>query len=413
MFGISQISGWTTFRDKMFSAEFLSVNWSGLTAGLFLGVVLLTCVFSAASFSVLRQRYLLWYCARCVAIGVLAVMLSPIDLGPFFGHDSMARHTLGYFAFDLMVALVGPFLASYLEPDAIPRRMRRLLILSFPFALAFAPVFWMSEPPAAYYFGRLVAYLGILVLLIASIAVALRNKSRTARFMVAGWAPVLALNLVNLPVHIATGDPMPQFLPLLFACLGIEFLVTALGITDRFVTLRRERDRAAMREEMLIALAQTDPLTGLANRRGLENAFGSQVKALALFDLDHFKSINDRFGHEVGDRVLVHTAHALETGAGLAARLGGEEFAVLFFGGDPRIETEVLRQAINEETSGLEKGLEVTASAGLVLLCEKRDLREVLRDADTLLYEAKAQGRDRMVARADMHRQPELSVVAA
>ncbi|MBD2842102.1 GGDEF domain-containing protein [Erythrobacter rubeus] len=408
-----KFDAWDTFHEKMFSAEFLSVNWSGLTAGLFLGVVLLTCVFSAASFGVLRQRYLLWYSARCIAIGVLALMLSPVYLGPFFEHDSMARHTIGYFAFDLMVALVGPFLAAYLEPDAIPDRLRRALFWAFPFALMFAPVFWMTEPPAAYYFGRLVAYLGILVLLIVSVAVAVRRKSRTARFQLAGWAPILALNIVNLPYHIATGNPLPQFLTLLFVSLGIEFVVTALGITDRFMTLRRQRDRAEMREEMLLALAQTDPLTGLANRRGLENAYGPDVTALALFDLDRFKAINDTFGHDIGDRVLVHTADALGAASGLAARLGGEEFAVLFFSDDPAREAEALREAISEQATDVQPGLIVTASAGLVMVTGDRDLREVLREADALLYEAKEQGRNRLIARVDRRREERAIKVAA
>lgn len=401
------------FAETMFSPEFISVNWSGLTAGLFMGVALLSCVFAAASFGVLRQQYLLWYAARCVAIGVLALTLSPVYLGPFFAEDTLARHMLGFFGFDMMVALVGPFLAAYLEPEAIPRKLRRALIWAFPVALLFIPVYWMTEPPAAYYFGRLLVYLGILILLVASVAIALKRKSRTARFQLVGWAPILALNLVNLPWHIATGNPLPEFLALLFVCLGIEFVVTALGITDRFMNLRRERDRAEMREEMLIALAHTDPLTGLANRRGLEQSFGENATALAIFDLDHFKRINDTFGHDVGDRVLVHTAHALDQGNGLAARLGGEEFAVILFGGDPFVETETLRGAINAEASGVQEGLIVTTSAGVVALDGEKDLSAALRKADALLYEAKEQGRNRTVSRVGRQAEGKPALVAA
>lgn len=399
-----KFSAWDDFAETMFSSEFISVNWSGMLAGTFLGVALLSCIFSAASFGVLRQKYLLWYTARCIAIGVLALALSPIYLGPFFGHDEPARYVLGFLGFDLMVALVGPFMAAYLEPEAIPDRLRRMLFWTFPIALLFIPVYWMNDPPAPYYFARLAYYLFILAVVLTSITIAVLRKSRTARFQVIGWAPIIALNLINLPWHIATGNPMPNYLTLLFVMLGVEFIVTALGITDRFMTLRRERDRAEMREEMLLALAQTDPLTGLANRRGLENAFGPQVKALAVFDLDHFKRINDTFGHDIGDRVLVHASYALESGSGFAARLGGEEFAVLFFGGDPEAETEALREAICEEAAGAQAGLIVTASAGLVLLTGDRNLREVLREADALLYEAKQQGRNRTIARVDRRR---------
>ena len=85
--------------------------------------------------------------------------------------------------------------------------------------------------------------------------------------------------------------------------------------------------------------ARRDPLTGLANRRAFEDAFTEATRAgapicVALCDIDRFKSVNDRFGHAVGDRVLKVIAEALREACGehLVARYGGEEFAILFTG---------------------------------------------------------------------------------
>ncbi|WP_240047522.1 GGDEF domain-containing protein [Sphingomonas panacisoli] len=97
----------------------------------------------------------------------------------------------------------------------------------------------------------------------------------------------------------------------------------------------------ALRAELEAARddARRDPLTGLANRRAFEDAFsiaseGDKPICIALCDIDHFKSVNDRFGHAVGDRVLKVIAEALREACGehLVARYGGEEFAILFTG---------------------------------------------------------------------------------
>lgn len=162
-------------------------------------------------------------------------------------------------------------------------------------------------------------------------------------------------------------------------------------------------------------LANTDPLTGLANRRRFVDELTRSLRraerygetlALAIFDLDRFKSVNDGHGHEVGDRLLVEVARLLGEGlrdTDLVARLGGEEFgAILSHVGveAAREVTERMRRSVAALRLPLECGAELrsTISAGVAVYpIHGIDDRTLLRRADAALYEAKRGGRDRVV----------------
>ncbi len=169
--------------------------------------------------------------------------------------------------------------------------------------------------------------------------------------------------------------------------------------------------------ERLRSQALQDPLTGLFNRRYLEDRLDREVRrarrrglplSLVMLDLDHFKRINDTQGHEAGDRVLQAVAEALETtlrAEDVAARYGGEEFTVLL-PGTPLEEAcwvaEKLRGAVGRlrvRHAGLILP-GVSVSAGVAALPEdgEGDAGELLRLADAALYDAKEGGRDRLVA---------------
>lgn len=163
--------------------------------------------------------------------------------------------------------------------------------------------------------------------------------------------------------------------------------------------------------------AQTDPLTGLANRRGLEQLAPQQVLnactmgqslSLMVIDLDHFKSINDRFGHASGDAVLRAMAERwrrLLRAHDLIARIGGEEFCLLLPGVGPKNASTVARKLLeatrNEPVSlpGEETTLDVTISLGLVSIDQcpaEISLEALVAAADEALYRAKANGRNRV-----------------
>lgn len=165
-------------------------------------------------------------------------------------------------------------------------------------------------------------------------------------------------------------------------------------------------------------LANTDPLTGLANRRHLLARLEEEVQrtqrygrtlSLVLLDLDHFKEVNDRYGHPAGDEVLRGVAGALRgasRGVDLAGRIGGEELVLLL----PETEIEgahavAIRLRAEIESLEFSRGGEarwtVTASFGVAgARGEGASADDLVRDADAALYRAKAEGRNRVVLAA-------------
>lgn len=167
--------------------------------------------------------------------------------------------------------------------------------------------------------------------------------------------------------------------------------------------------------EKLRKLALIDPLTGLANRRYLDKVLESKTDemkrydlnfGLAFIDIDHFKKINDRYGHDVGDKVLLNVAQNLSTvvrSSDIVGRWGGEEFlaVVLNLG---KNELEVVAEKMRSTVEAMKVGgngappVNVTISVGATLASPREGLDKtaILKKADELLYASKNKGRNRV-----------------
>lgn len=192
--------------------------------------------------------------------------------------------------------------------------------------------------------------------------------------------------------------------------------VTVEGQSHGTVCSIRDISERKSLELSLTREARLDPLTGLANRRALLEHLehrcaaaaaplpDARTSSLAIFDLDHFKRINDGYGHPAGDAVLqAVAAEAMRfcRSHDLVARIGGEEFCVIFSGAsmdDAEAAADRLRQAIRALRIPIETGqvISVTASIGLAEITPGGPALAILKRADTALYEAKRQGRDRL-----------------
>jgi diguanylate cyclase (GGDEF)-like protein len=217
-------------------------------------------------------------------------------------------------------------------------------------------------------------------------------------------SPVLIIEVLPNGLH----DLNRQWFAL-FALLALIYVVAAAFVV---VVMVKERNASIFR-----TAAFTDPLTGSLNRRGFfeeavriirEQAKKGEAVAVLMFDLDHFKSINDRFGHATGDEALRVFAGVLTTNMradDVTARLGGEEFAAIIPGGveAARGVAERVRQAFVAAGDYIDgHRMAATVSIGVATaparLC---DLSELMARADRALYRAKTSGRNRVVAEAE------------
>jgi diguanylate cyclase (GGDEF)-like protein len=188
--------------------------------------------------------------------------------------------------------------------------------------------------------------------------------------------------------------------------LSLEGLLFTISIA--FILLAMAKERTEYRHR---AAARTDPLTGIANRRGFleqtalsRSATGTQPAAVLLFDLDHFKTINDRYGHAVGDRTLqifADIAQAHIGTAGTVGRWGGDEFVAVLPNTTREIAATVaerIQVALEHAAADIDGRLVgATVSTGMAFSSHGAfELPVMLLKADQALYRAKADGRNRL-----------------
>jgi len=176
--------------------------------------------------------------------------------------------------------------------------------------------------------------------------------------------------------------------------------------------LNREIEQRRRAEEAMRVMASLDPLTCLRNRRAMAERLEQEAAraqrhgktfSLLMLDLDHFKEVNDTYGHAVGDEVLKETARRLKDQVrkeDVVSRWGGEEFLILL----PDTEeegalnlAEKLRTRICEEKFTTAKGeLDVAASGGVAMFSQNQDLHDLVEIADMAMYQAKIRGRNQV-----------------
>jgi two-component system cell cycle response regulator len=228
-----------------------------------------------------------------------------------------------------------------------------------------------------------------------------------------GLQTLTLVNPLGEPVlRLAWSSPRPAYdlLARLLPLLGLVALVMAL-LT--WWLLRAEANRRRGYEKLLHNLATTDSLTGIFNRREFLRLAEGEVSrsrrydnpiSLIMLDVDHFKRINDRFGHATGDEVLVRLAATVNSRLrkiDVFGRMGGEEFAILLpmTSEKPALEVaERIRKSLTEMTCIVDgQEIHVTASFGVASLGVKETLKSLLVRADDALYGAKHQGRNRSI----------------
>lgn len=371
------------------------------------GMLVVPLLMAGGYWVVLRQPYVVWHALLIFA------MLAQALMGTGFIHilgelTIFVEGAISTFCYSLMGASALMFGATFVEPGMLSRRtglaMRIAALVTLTCGVISTMPFGALRP-----YSTMQIYLGMglsIVMIVWGMLDAWRRGSSLVYYQIVGWTPALLVAAYRIARYVSPDAQPTNAIAAQQLALAVEIIVSSLGILSRLLDLRRERDTATALALELEGVAGRDPLTGLWNRRSIEqrfeDLFAQGFRTMAVLDLDHFKTINDVHGHAMGDAVLKGVASALAgDGDTRAVRLGGEEFMLLLRGSDSAERAERRRRAISTRIAAEQPGLDrvVTASMGLVEHDPNGQLAvgydALYAHCDRLLYEAKRLGRNR------------------
>nr|WP_246450420.1 diguanylate cyclase [Rhizobium wenxiniae] len=378
---------------------------SFLLLAILAGMLSMPLIFNAAFYRILNEPFVLWHSTLTISL-LLTILVSSGLAAVLFDLPAMTLSWMTTIIFGFTVASGAMFTHSFIEPERLHPALRQALLYCAVWAMFLSishAVFpFVARPIQSTLYTA--AFAPILVIFVLSVADALRRGSRAAKFQALGYMPVILAGSVRLVTGITPWLESNDAMLLFYMGCACEVLFTTLGVADRFMAIRRQRDSARFEADVFERLSESDALTGLLNRRAIEQNFemyrAEGYRALAVLDLDHFKKINDVYGHGIGDEVLKAVAETLQADPQVRAfRLGGEEFVLLVRGEDAQLRAERRRQAITAAVAAAlpELGQAVTASMGMTNSRPDEDagFAELYKQADRLLYDAKLAGRNR------------------
>ena len=368
----------------------------------FVGLCIALLVYNIALWRAIRQRFLLAYCgmvAAMLAYGFFTSGAPHYYAAGMSGADRL-RITIPLLAIAAATALI--FVRYFFETAKIPAWLVRITyaqaIAMTVFAVCYAAI-------APQYLGTLDqiyirSFMPVPILFGVYLWTAWRQKDPFLGYFLIAWTgPTLSAALRMLHGF----DVLPYNLVIensTLIGLAFEALVSSLAIGHRVRMLALARDRAESAEENALLMADTDPLTGLLNRRAfLRKLLESESHwTLVLVDIDHFKRVNDSLGHAGGDEAITRIASVLNANTpygALVARMGGEEFAISYRSDlGSTVDPDQLLSDIR--LIDLPEGYRITASIGIANqpVRDENDWKILYRAADMALYRAKSAGRD-------------------
>lgn len=369
--------------------------------GAFGGMAIALIVYNLALWGALRQAFQPAYCLLVLCLLAYASTSSGV-LGQIFpGLDNNDRQRLNvlFLASSASGALM--FARTFFERAVFAGWLRLVSNAVMIVLLGLAMVWAFCAPWALHTIDTAlsVGYLALMVLVPVILWRAWRVRSNFLWLFALAWGAPIAMGILRVANSFnLIGWSFWLDNSTIFA-MAIEALLSSIAIAYRILLLSRERDDAREQEIEARLLADTDPLTGLLNRRAfLARAIGRPgEQTLLIADIDHFKRVNETIGHDGGDEVLRVFARALRAAlpiGTLISRIGGEEFAIVVDASRDVSPNEILDRV---RAQPMPYDITVTASIGTCTgpLLREVDWKALYRSADRALFAAKAAGRDR------------------
>ncbi|MBT4522958.1 MAG: diguanylate cyclase [Halieaceae bacterium] len=385
------------------------------TIGCVLGVLTAMVLYNITLSLVLRYDFYNWYIAFIACITVFVLFESNMIRVFTTNFDFIAQHHIAMIAMTLATIAALHFFVTFVGKEYIPGVViyaviaassiflfNRLITLPIESAPIIGTVVLISNV----LYGIMIA----MAILLSIIAV--HRGSHSAVFYLLAWVPLFTTIILRLAAIYGVIEMGTLVMNGMYPAFALEALILSVGIAGK---IREQRRIEGAQRLKLESLASTDPLTGLYNRRRITDIAETTLNSITIHqpltttvavlvvDIDHFKRVNDTWGHDVGDVVLKQVAATIKQtcrSGEVVARWGGEEFTVLLPSSDSsnalKVAERIRRNVENIPLSRIKPvSYRITVSIGLsTAIANETTFVEQFKQADEALYQAKESGRN-------------------
>ncbi|MEO1641761.1 MAG: diguanylate cyclase [Pseudomonadota bacterium] len=382
-----------------------------ITYALLSGLLLTPLIFTALMYFALRIDFLPYHFGMVSFALIYGLSWSgmifalPVEISP------ITRSYINHLSIPMAFFFACMLTRSLCDPKSIGR-LWALLLPASGIVPVLTTLSIMAAAPNFSHIGS-VAYHAVFILPLVAILGALVTGAMRGhlicRLQLLAWAPMMTYVLMRILKGLGVVDFTLITQYGLFPSIISEALLTTCVIAYRVHTIQKAHETSLREQVVLKNLASTDALTGALNRRAFIEHFeqtlsvgpANRVLTLILLDIDHFKNVNDTFGHAVGDQVLKDLVHVVEgqcRSEDMLARFGGEEFCLLMSTATKAAAegaVERMREAVAKHR--FEEGCEITISLGYIAVDTSQPVSfdQWYSAADKALYAAKTKGRNR------------------
>ncbi len=386
---------------------------SALITGILLAPLLLNLVFYAT----IQKRFIVFHTIMTFAVFINHVSWTGQIFNIFSSATTVDRSTISHIALSV-VAFGGLMLIrSMCDPQKLGNVARSALLIASSSCviiticvMIFASSLALLGSQIFHISIAITVLIGIISLIYASL-----RGDKIAMLQLLGMTPAMIIGMLRISRALGWVDYVPILdLGFNFAVLT-EVLVTSMIVASLATNLRKDHDAAIKESEMLGNLASTDHLTQILNRRGFMERYNNSAvqsgkhstqRTLMILDIDNFKQINDKFGHDAGDMVLIQIAEVIKRACrtnDIYARHGGEEFILMTSshqsGAIDAFANQLLKSIANHQFKDEKRILgQITVSIGIIPMDIEQayDFNIYYRAADQALYAAKNAGRNQI-----------------
>jgi len=384
----------------------------------YFGAIFIMLMYNLILYLIIKNKSFLYYVLFHISYVLFAMSLSGISFELFWPNTPTINHYILPITMPLTGAFSLLFAIYFLDLKAASNKLYKFLytLTIISFIVSILP--FITGYSNAIQIGSLLSFFIAITLFLVGLYLVLFKKSINALFYLMAWS-FFSLGVVIS--HLSNIGIVPSTLLTNFSSqIGsfFEVLLLSIGLAYYYNRLQQEHTRLKLTNDKLLALSQTDMLTGIYNRRFFYDNIAALLPdaqkinsdfCLLMLDLDFFKKVNDTYGHETGDQVLVSFANVVKhilRENDIFARFGGEEFVLFLPAADKRTAIEIaerINTAVKNTIFDFAPDLKLTVSIGISY--NVIDLNKLLEKADKALYKAKEMGRDTYVVYDDVFSQ--------